>query len=210
VTPAPELLAQGREWRQYLGRRPVVLAASTRDGEEALLLDALARMSSPGLLLLIVPRHPQRFSEVAALARAAGCTVACRSQGLPSAGDTVWIGDSMGEMAAYYACADLVVMGGSLNPFGSQNLIEAAACGCPVLVGPSDFNFAQATADALAAGAARRVGREPAELAAAIESLLGSDGERERMRRAALAFAGAHRGATARHAQLIAALLAKP
>jgi 3-deoxy-D-manno-octulosonic-acid transferase len=112
----------------------------------------------PTCLLLLVPRHPQRFAEVAALSPNAGwlsageATARCRA-----ASTRVWLGDSMGEMAAYYALADLALIGGTLLPFGGQNLIEAAACGCPVLLGPHSFNFAQASEDAIACGAARRV-----------------------------------------------------
>jgi 3-deoxy-D-manno-octulosonic-acid transferase len=207
VTPAPQLLALGQGWRNRIGSRPVVLAASTRDGEEALLLEAFARIRRPGTLLLLVPRHPQRFDEVAVRVQNAGYSLQRRSLDFPERETQVWLGDSMGEMAAYYACADLVVMGGSLKPFGSQNLIEAAACGCPVLVGPSDYNFAQATADALEAGAARRVSPDPAALAASIEQLLADEALRGRMREAALRFADAHRGATARTVAVIEKVL---
>jgi 3-deoxy-D-manno-octulosonic-acid transferase len=212
VTPRPELLALGEAWRQRIGARPVWLAASTREGEEATVLAAfgILRRRLPGALLILVPRHPQRFDEAAALASAAGFSLARRSLALPSADVAVWLGDSMGEMAAYYAAAELALIGGSLKPFGAQNLIEACACGCPVLIGPSDFNFRQATADALAAGAARRVDADPQEIATAAAALLADRPSLAAMRAAAGRFAGAHRGATARTLALIEPLLGAP
>ena len=203
VTPSAEKLDLGRNWRAALGRRPVWLAASTREGEEALILDAFARRPLPAdTLLLLVPRHPQRFDEVAALVAGRGLNLVRRSQGLPDAQTDVWLGDSMGEMAAYFSLADLAYVGGSLLPLGGQNLIEAAACGCPVLVGPHTFNFTQATTDAIAAGAARRVA-DATELAAVSTTLLGNGEELAAMAQAARDFAVAHRGATERTLRLI-------
>jgi 3-deoxy-D-manno-octulosonic-acid transferase len=121
---------------------------------------------------------------------------------MPSSETQVWLGDSMGEMAAYYAAADLALIGGSLLPFGGQNLIEAAACGCPTLVGPHTFNFSQAAEDATACGAARRVG-DVEQAATAAGELLGNRRKLQDMRAAALAFSRAHRGATARTVALI-------
>lgn len=207
VAIPPVLQQLGQEWRQALGRRPVWLAASTREGEEALILDAFQRLDDPALLLLLVPRHPQRFAEVARLAEVRGLAPVRRSQGLPGPESRVWLGDSMGEMAAYFGCADLAVMGGSLLPFGGQNLIEGAACGCPLLLGPHTFNFAQAAADAVAAGAALRL-EEGTDLAAAVRSLLENPEKRRAMAAAASAFAGAHGGATARTLALAESLIA--
>jgi 3-deoxy-D-manno-octulosonic-acid transferase len=208
VTPPPEKLQLGASWRQLLGSRPVWLAASTREGEEALILDAFAGMDIPGLLLLLVPRHPQRFGEVAELIAEHRLTACRRSEGgLPTRDTQVWLGDSMGEMAAYYALADLSLMGGTLLPFGGQNLIEAAACGCPVLLGPHSFNFALASEDAIACGAARRVA--DARAAAAVAgTLFRQPQELSAMRVAASDFSLAHRGATARTVALIACLMA--
>lgn len=118
-----------------------------------------------------------------------------RSQGLPGADTEVWLGDTMGEMVAYYAAANLCVIGGSLQPFGSQNLIEACACACPVLVGPSDFNFRQAAADALARGAAIRVAADARSLAQAVAERMEDRAALTAQRDAALAFAAEHRGA---------------
>lgn len=203
VTPAAEKLALGAEWRRTIGARPVWLAASTREGEEELVLAAWSRVSVPNALLVLVPRHPQRFSEVAGLLARQGLSGVRRSEGLPTAETQVWLGDSMGEMAAYYALADLAFIGGSLLPLGGQNLIEAAACGCPVLVGPHTFNFLQATEDAIAAGAARRVA-SPAALGEAVAGLLQNENELVLMRQSASRFAAAHQGAALRTLDLIA------
>ena len=202
VQPPADKLALGRQWRAALGERPVWLAASTREGEEELVLQAW-RSVAPEALLVLVPRHPQRFAEVAALLGARGIEFARRSEGLPGPASRVWLGDSMGEMAAYYALADLAFIGGSLLPLGGQNLIEAAACGCPVLVGPHTFNFKQATEDALAAGAALRVADADA-LGAAVDRLLADKTALAGMRAAAQSFARAHQGATGRMLALIA------
>jgi len=197
VLPAAEKLALGADWRAALDGRPVWLAASTREGEEALILEALARLDIPDLLLVLVPRHPQRFAEVAGLLDSQGWRTVRRSNALPQAATQVWLGDSMGEMAAYYRLADLAFVGGSLLPLGGQNLIEAAACGCPVLVGPHTFNFLQATQDAIAAGAARRVD-DAAALGEAVAGLLREREALAAMRRAASEFAAAHQGAAQR------------
>ena len=206
VTPAPEKIALGQRWREAIGQRRIWLAASTREGEEELLLAAWRRVETPGALLLLVPRHPQRFTEVAELLEREGVPFVRRSAALPDADTSVWLGDSMGEMAAYYTLAEVAFIGGSLLPLGGQNLIEAAACGCPAIVGPHTFNFLQATADAIAAGAAERVG-DAAGLALAIDRLFGTGNELERMRWSAASFAAAHRGATARTMELIRASL---
>lgn len=203
VQPAPDKLALGRQWRTEIGDRPVWLAASTREGEEELILDTLRQLDQPDILLLLVPRHPQRFNDVAALLDRQGWRTRRRSEGLPTADTQVWLGDSMGEMPAYYVLADIAFVGGSLLPMGGQNLIEAAACGCPVLVGPHTFNFLQATRDALAAGAARQVG-SPSELGQAVNQLFQKKNKMAAMRLAATQFAQQHQGATQRTLDLIA------
>lgn len=198
VAPDEAKLQMGMAWKRALGSRPVLLAASTREGEEAIILDAMARIRVPGLLLLLVPRHPQRFDEVATLIEGRGMALCRRSsESLPTDAAQVWLGDSMGEMVAYYAAADLALIGGSLLPFGGQNLIEAAVCGCPVLVGPHTYNFAQAAGDAVACGAARRV-EDAQEASRETETLLGDPGRLDAMRQAAIDFSRAHRGATQR------------
>jgi 3-deoxy-D-manno-octulosonic-acid transferase len=196
VVPAPEKRQLGADWRSALGSRPVWLAASTREGEEALILDAFARLVPPEVLLLLVPRHPQRFGEVAALIERRGLSFCRRRLQRPVPETRVWLGDSMGEMPAYFTLANLALMGGTLLPFGGQNLIEAAACACPVLVGPHSDNFAQATEDALACGAARRV-TDAGDAVRTAQTLLADRPALAAMRAAAQAFSQAHRGATA-------------
>ena len=207
VTPDPHLLAQGAAWRSALGARKVVLAASTREGEEAQLMPLLKELAGLGHFVVVVPRHPQRFDEVAQLAAAAGLPLARRSAGAaPGPALAGWLGDSMGEMPAYYALADCAYIGGSLMPLGGQNLIEAAACGCPAVIGPHTWNFSEAADAAVAAGAALRVA-DVAGLAGALVSILADDALRSRMSGAAGDFAAAHRGATARSMALIEPLL---
>ncbi|MDP3439467.1 MAG: lipid IV(A) 3-deoxy-D-manno-octulosonic acid transferase [Azonexus sp.] len=202
VTPALENILLGQAWRVAVGSRPVWLAASTRDGEELLLLEAWRQLGIKNALLVLVPRHPQRFDHVAELLRQQGLNTIRRSAGLPAPETQVWLGDSMGEMAAYYTLADLAFVGGSLLPLGGQNLIEAAACACPVLIGPYTFNFQQATEDAIAAGAARRV-ESSQDLATELESLLGDAAALTTMRAAARDFARTHQGASQRTLALI-------
>ena len=203
VVPPEAALQTGAMLRARLGGRPVLLCASTREGEEALILDAYRRLERPqGMLLLLVPRHPQRFDEVARMVQERGFSLARRS-GLPQLVEAdVLLGDSMGEMFAYYAACDCAFIGGSLLPLGGQNLIEACALGKPVLVGQHTFNFLQATEEAVAAGGALRVADADALLAAAA-GLLRDDVRRTAMGARALAFAGNHRGATARTVELL-------
>ena len=201
------LTVLGQSWKTSLGR-PVIVAASTRDGEEVLLLSAFKRQKTDALLV-IVPRHPQRFASVASLVATQYLAVQCRSQGLPAAGTQVWVGDSMGEMAAYYAMADVVIMGGSLLDYGSQNLIEACAAGAPVLLGPSTYNFAEAATQALISGAALQVADAQAAILQA-QALLQDDGARASMAAAALRFASSHQGAAGRVLAAIAPLLPPP
>ena len=188
-------LAKGRAWRESYGARGVVLAASTRDGEEALVLDAFERLQ-PDALLVIVPRHPQRFDEVAALLERRGIRYLRRSSGeAPSRGTRAILGDSMGEMAAYYAAADVAFIGGSLLPYGGQNFIEACAVGVPVLLGPHTYNFAESAERAVQGGAAIRVG-DASELACEITRLLADESLRREVSQRALRFSAEHRGAT--------------
>lgn len=204
IAPSGEMESRGRELRALFGSsRPILLAASTREGEEPLVLDAFERIGIPDVLLVIVPRHPQRFDEVARLLDARGLTWRRRSTGDTIPADVrAVLGDSMGEMFAYYGACDVAFIGGSLLPLGGQNLIEACAMGRPVLIGPHTFNFSEATDLAVEAGAAVRV-TDSAELGAQAALMLSDAALRDRMSSAAAAFAAAHRGATARTLQLI-------
>ncbi|MDD5335653.1 MAG: 3-deoxy-D-manno-octulosonic acid transferase [Rhodoferax sp.] len=225
AAPDAELLARGRAWRQRAGR-PVVMFASSREGEEAALLRLLSAASGPGqgesrsvaseVQWLIVPRHPQRFDEVAALIAQHGFALSRRSlwrdapPAMPGAGERrrcIWLGDSLGEMALYYGLADVALLGGSFEPLGGQNLIEAAACGCPVVMGPHTFNFVEAAELAAASGAAVRV-ENMAQALDAVSILVGNAAPLQAARRAADAFAGSNRGATERTLTAIKELLA--
>jgi len=209
IAPLPAQLELGRHLRALFGAdRPVFLAASTREGEEQIILDALGKVELPGLLAVLVPRHPQRFDEVAELLQRRRIRFQRRSGELPVSPETrVVLGDSMGEMFAYYAACDLAYVGGSLLPLGGQNLIEACAVGKPVLVGPYTFNFEEATRLAIEAGAARRVA-DGTELGREIETLLGDAAARDAMGRAGREFAARHRGATERVLRLLEPALA--
>jgi 3-deoxy-D-manno-octulosonic-acid transferase len=232
ATPAAQL-ALGQSFRNRAGGRPVFLCASTREGEEALILDAWEKVfgkaeslaalgtatawrpapsglvgggTAGNALLAIVPRHPQRFDEVARLIEARDFALQRRSDDRAIEADTqVWLGDSMGEMFAYYAAASVdgvAFVGGSLLDFGCQNLIEACTAGTPVLLGPSTYNFADAARDALAAGAARQV-QDAGDLVAQALELLGNPAARPAMAEAGRAFAARHQGATASTLNLI-------
>src|SRR5712671_7838132 len=196
--PSPGSGSLAAQFRHRFGSRAVLLAASTREGEEELLLDALEQNALGNAILVIVPRHPQRFDTVAQLLASRGLKFIRRSTSVPLDADCdIVLGDSMGEMAAYYRACDTAFVGGSLLPYGGQNLIEACAAGVPVLIGPHTYNFAQAAEAATAAGAAIRVnGAE--EVMQLARSLLLDKGLRERMSKAGVAFCAAHRGATER------------
>lgn len=199
-----EMLALGATLRDSFGaQRLVFLAASTREGEETIILDALSRSEVPQLLTVIVPRHPQRFEEVAALAKRRGHKIQRRSENRPIEADTrVVIGDSMGEMFAYYAACEIAFIGGSLLPLGGQNLLEACSVGCPVIVGPHTFNFEDATRGAIEAGAAIRVA-DAGDLGATVADLLKRPDRRRAMSAAGKRFTDAHRGATEKTLELL-------
>ncbi len=218
LQPDEALLARGQAWAaaQPQPRRPVLLMAVSREGEEAALLRAWRQRPEAGgarPLLLIVPRHPQRFDEVATLVRDAGFSLERRSswvgQDLPPPeawSAEVWLGDSLREMPLYYGLADLALLGGSFEPLGGQNLIEAAACGCPLLMGPHTFNFSEAAALAEQAGAARRV-PSLAEAVTMATGLLAEPGALAQQAARARDFAAEHRGAAERMAQALAGRL---
>jgi 3-deoxy-D-manno-octulosonic-acid transferase len=210
VAPPSTASELGAALRRQIGARPVLLCASTRDGEEALILAALQQHDFGDALLLLVPRHPQRFDQVAQSIAAAGLSMMRRSalgQGTLPPQVRVLLGDTMGEMFTYYAASDLAYIGGSLLPFGGQNLIEACTLGRPVLLGPHTYNFAAVSDDAVAAGAALRV-KDAAAVLEQASRLLRADAELAAMGEKARAFALQHRGATQRTMALLAALLA--
>ena len=172
VQPDAVQMARAAQWRAALPK-PVLLFASSREGEEVLFIDALKALGdkAEAVQWLIVPRHPQRFDEVAQLLSEKGFAVSRRSQWqeLPPVSDgAIWLGDSLGEMTLYYGLSSAALMGGSFAPLGGQNLIEALACGCPVLVGPHTFNFSQASEEAVQAGAALRVANMSSALSEAL------------------------------------------
>jgi 3-deoxy-D-manno-octulosonic-acid transferase len=230
--PNAEQLAQGRAWRQAWGQ-PVVMLASSREGEELALLEILASFrlqeaedaATPAINLgvsaiqwLIVPRHPNRFNEVADIIESQGFQVSRRSNwglGLPeptpdkrdaSTVPTIWLGDSLGEMALYYGLADLALLGGSFEPLGGQNLIEAAACACPVVMGRHTYNFAEAAELAETSGAAGRV-TNLTEAVKVAQALVGDAAARGAMVSAATEFSSAHRGAVKKTVAAVLALL---
>ncbi len=220
VQTLPQAQAVAQTWRAQWARhgqsRPVLMLASTREGEEALWLDALAAKAArrqafadAGVLWLLVPRHPQRFDDVQQLVRAKGWSVFRRSA-LPAQGAwpaaaceaQVWLGDSVGEMPQYFHAADMALLGGSFMPLGGQNLIEAAAFGCPVIMGPHTFNFAEASAQAEAAGAALRV----ADMDGALDQALAWLNDHAALalaQKAGLGMVAQGRGAADRYAQAV-------
>lgn len=205
ISPPEAMLARGAVWKVKWGPRPVLLAASTREGEETLLLRAFAEAAPAGVLLVLVPRHPQRFNEVARMIEAVGLAYERRSRlgdALLDPHIRVLLGDSLGELYAYYAACDVAFIGGSLKPLGGQNLIEAASVGRPILVGPHTFNFEDATRLAIEAGAAWRIKDAGEWLRDALE-LLDDPPVREHMSEAGLAFAARYRGAAQRMAKLV-------
>lgn len=211
LEPPAALMELGTAWRQSVAPRRVLLAASTRDGEEALIIEAYRQRFDDAArkknLLVIVPRHPQRFGVVHQLIVDAGLSVSRRSK--DSAGECeVWLGDSMNELFAYYAMCDVAFIGGSLVAVGGHNLIEACAIGKPVLMGPSTFNFADAARNATEAGAMLQVDSASA-MAEAAFVLLNDPPRREEMAARATAFAAAHRGATAKTMAAIVPRLSK-
>ncbi|MES2878707.1 MAG: 3-deoxy-D-manno-octulosonic acid transferase [Pseudomonadota bacterium] len=227
ATPNAAQLATGRLWRSRAGR-PVVMFASSREGEELDFLQflesfrPLAPVGSSQVAInsianevqwLIVPRHPQRFDEVARLIESYGFAVSRRStwpDGPPAQASTparsIWLGDSLGEMVLYYGLSDVALLGGSFEPLGGQNLIEAAICACPLVMGPHTFNFAEAAELAESAGAALRVDTLPQAVEVA-QTLANDAGTRDAMVSAAAAFASAHRGAVEKTVAAVLALL---
>ena len=206
IEPDTALSNAGRAFKASLGSRQVLVFASTREGEERLFLDELAGRLHPGILLIIVPRHPQRFDEVGRLIEKSGMSFVRRSSGGKFDHAQVLLGDTMGEMAFYHACADVAVIGGSLLPYGGQNLIEACALGTPVVIGPHTHNFREVVELATKAGAAIQAENSGAVVESAC-ALLEDPGRRKTMGSAGIAICAEHRGATARHMRVVRELL---
>ncbi|MDD2834096.1 MAG: lipid IV(A) 3-deoxy-D-manno-octulosonic acid transferase [Methylotenera sp.] len=207
VTPPENAKRQGELLRKLLGeRRPVFLAASTREGEEEMILDAVSNATVPDMLTIIVPRHPQRFNDVEALLKKRGFNYIRRSAlietGAVEKDVSYLLGDSMGEMFTYYAACDIAFIGGSLLPLGGQNLIEALSMGKPVLIGPHTFNFEQVTKLAIAAGAAIQV-HDTDALTQPINALFNQPSRMQLMSQAAQNVSAANQGATACTLKLI-------
>ena len=210
-------LALALVWKQHI-KRPVVLFTSSREGEEAMWLDTLqALRETPrdehdhinAVHWMVVPRHPQRFDEVAALLAQRGWTVSRRStwEAGPDLShqddvNTIWLGDSIGEMALYYGLSDVALLGGSFAPLGGQNLIESTACGCPVVMGPHTFNFAEAAQLAQESGAALRVEDMAQAVTTALQMVRSGPDENAHVQ-ACMHFSQAHRGAATRTAQAL-------
>jgi 3-deoxy-D-manno-octulosonic-acid transferase len=219
ATPDPAQLALGRALRQAC-TKPVLMFASSREGEEHMLLQTLLQRRQQGKVgavqWLIVPRHPQRFDEVAALFTSAGYTVERRSAWgasadalvaqVASAQADILLGDSLGEMTMYFAFADVALLGGSFAPLGGQNLIEAAACGCPVVMGPHTFNFAQAAVLAQAQGAAFAQSDLHSAVGCALD-LIAAPARLQAAKAAALALGQANRGAAQKTAGELVGML---
>lgn len=194
--PGDYLLAE--KLRKYLGRRPVLLVASTRQGEEGFFLDAWRDAARRDVLMVLVPRHPQRFDEVAKLIEQRELRYQRRSHDEEvDAATEVWLGDSMGEMFAYYAASDVAVIGGGFLELGGQNLLEACAVGKPAIVGPHMFNFADATRAALEARAVMQVDTAGEAMDAAL-ALLEEPARLRSMGEAGQALMKTHAGATQR------------
>lgn len=218
VNPPSSAHSKGQALRQHAGKRPVLLCGSTRDGEEELILDAFNQWQTqhPEWLLILTPRHPQRFDQVAAMLEARQLRYVRRSVlDLEETNDTpetklqVILGDSMGEMYMYYAACDIAFIGGSLVPLGGHNLIEACAMGKPVLIGQHTFNFSEITEQAIAAQACIRVADANALMDAA-QTLQQDAKQLQSCGNAALTFFGQHQGATARTMAILAPYLNRP
>ena len=208
VTPPEDSTAKGKALRQLLGEnRTVCMAASTREGEESLILDAV---QGTGVLTLLVPRHPQRFAEVESLLKSRGLHYVLRTELTQPVSDDVQVvlGNSMGEMYTYYAASDFAVMGGSLQPLGGQNLIEAAAMGVPTILGPHMFNFTQVAQAAVLADAAVQLS-DVGKLHEMIATLAADKVKVSTMAVAAKGFTAQHRGTTQRLMEAISELLKK-
>jgi 3-deoxy-D-manno-octulosonic-acid transferase len=207
---ADGLHEQGRSLRQSWGKqRPVLLAGSTHAGDEGPVLTAFLGLlrSFPQALLILVPRHPERFLLVARSARATGLSVQLHSEGVACVPTTqCLVVDAMGALLRFYAACDVAFVGGSLDRVGGHNVLEPAALSVPVLVGPHTFNFTDITGQLLASGGAQRV-NDAAELERAAKRLLGDEALRRQMGAAGLALVRSGQGALSRTLHIIEEML---
>ena len=210
VRMPPSLTEQGETIRLAWGRQRLVLVAgSTHEGDERALLAAFNRLLStfPQALLVLVPRHPERFNRAAQLARQAGLSVALRSSGISCPASTqCFVVDAMGELLRFYAAGDVAFVGGSIEPIGGHNVLEPAALSKPVLIGPHTANFADITRQLLERNAAFRV-TDAEQLEAAVRRLFSGPELRDRMGRAGLDLVRSGQGAVARTLEMIEAQL---
>jgi 3-deoxy-D-manno-octulosonic-acid transferase len=209
--PIPEsAVAEGAALRNHWGpRRPVWMAASTHEGEELAVLEAHLQVLKrlPDALLLLAPRHPERFRLVEHAVRSLGFTVATRSgDGMPSPSHQVCVIDAMGQLMPFFAATEVAFVGGSLVPIGGHNVLEPAALSVPVLVGPHTFNFEEITRSLIQQGGAERVAGAD-RLGPDVLKLLLDIAKRERMGRAAQQVFERERGAVHRIMQMIDTLL---
>ncbi len=210
VELAPDLPLRGRELRAELfGDRPVWIAASTHEGEEEIVLAAQQGLlkKHPDLLLVLVPRHPQRFSTVRDMIAKRGMSVVSRTDDEAcSASTQVFLGDTMGELTLFYAASDVAFVAGSLVPVGGHNLLEPAALGLPLLSGPHVFN-AQEIADMFVDKGACTLVQDSAELAAAVDDLLSEPEAASRLGNAGRDILERNRGSLARLMAMIEPLV---
>ena len=208
IAADPQAQAFAHRFRSAGGPRPAWIAASTHAGEEAAVLALHHRLRQrwPRLLLLWAPRHPERFRPVAHLAAQAGFRTATRQMThQPDAADDVFVVDTLGELARFYACADVAFVGGSLEDIGGHNLLEPAATGTAMVTGPHLRNFADIAAQLAAAGALR-IGADEAAVGDALEALLGDSGARAGMAEAAHSLLEGGRGALQRTLDFVDAM----
>ena len=205
------LVKQAHDWRaQWGAQRPVWIAASTHEGEELAVIETHSRLLRwfPDALLIVAPRHPERFRPMVQLCRSYGFLTACRSEdGLAGPDTQCFVLDTLGELVPFCAAADVAFVAGSLDPVGGHNVLEPAALGIPVLVGPNTFNFTEVTELLIEHDACVRIdGVET--LTAALQRLLGQPELRQRMGAAAIAVVEAERGAAAQTLVIVQRILA--
>ncbi len=207
VNVPPSLRESAEVLRRQLGQdRLIWIAGSTREGEEGRLLSVYKELKTkfPSLLLILVPRHPERFDYMARKIQRRDLVCVRRTENVPelSADVDVYLGDTMGELSLMYASADVAFVGGSLEPLGGQNILEPCALGVPVVFGPHMFNFPDISRWTIKEGAGRMV-RDEADLAATVSELLGNPSLRDEMGSKGVGFIEAHKGALEKNYSLI-------